>query len=515
MNLAHGANKGRIPQIFIRQPLDRRQVLNAIQRILRVPTDSNTQYDRFANSWNGRPFLLEVKPDELKFVTTDPPLESVSAPFGSNYLPEISAVLAKNIGNPFRYLTFKRLLADRDVLPEVDEGSPEVLPNGEGTTRTIEHFLNKRYLPSHLVEQKVLLDLNKIFEPDGSFSRLLVQQLENGRWEIYLQEEQKGPVPLSQSGSGVKTVLLVLAFVHLIPHLENNQLSQYLFGFEELENNLHPALQRRLLLYLRTIAAEERCRFFLTTHSSVAIDLFANDEHAQIIHVSHGGDCASVKSVLTFNDSRNVLDELDVRASDLLQSNGLVWVEGPSDRLYFNRWIELMFEGSIKENAHYQCLYYGGSLLAHFSADDPDVNANNAVKVLRVNRNAIMLLDSDRSRRGDELNDTKNRIIAEVVEIAGMAWVTDGRTIENYLPDEAIRSRYGISVLPRRTRFSDFSIYLDRLMPGEGRRFLKNKTLFAEKMLPHITKQGIEETLDLANQVRAAGELIKRWNGIV
>jgi hypothetical protein len=95
-----------------------------------------------------------------------------------------------------------------------------------------------------------------------------------------------------------------------------------------------------------------------------------------------------------------------------------------------------------------------------------------------------------------------------------MAWVTNGRTIENYLPDEALRSRFGLSTLPRRTRFCDFSIYLDKLVQGEGRRFLKNKTLFAEKMLPHITKPGIEETLDLANQVRAAGQLIKRWNGL-
>ena len=33
-----------------------------------------------------------------------------------------------------------------------------------------------------------------------------------------------------------------------------------------------------------------------------------------------------------------MLNDLDVRASDLLQSNGIIWVEGPSDRIYIKRW---------------------------------------------------------------------------------------------------------------------------------------------------------------------------------
>ncbi len=197
-------------------------------------------------------------------------------------------------------------------------------------------------------------ELNEIFEPDGTFTDIVVQQREDNRWELYLQEEEKGRVPLSHTGSGMKTVLLVLAFIRLIPRIEGRPLNRYLFGFEELENNLHPALQRRLLLFLRKVAVEEGCRFFLTTHSNVAIDLFANDSASQIIHVTHNRQEASVRSVTTHVDNKGILDDLDVRASDLLQSNGVVWVEGPSDRLYFNHWIGLYSEGKIREGAHYQ-----------------------------------------------------------------------------------------------------------------------------------------------------------------
>ena len=45
-------------------------------------------------------------------------------------------------------------------------------------------------------------------------------------------------IALSHVGSGIKTILLVLGFIHLLPVVEQRKLDTYLFGFEELENNL-------------------------------------------------------------------------------------------------------------------------------------------------------------------------------------------------------------------------------------------------------------------------------------
>ena len=289
-------------------------------------------------------------------------------------------------------------------MPEEDSSNPTVQSNGVGAMNTVQHFINKITLPSELVEQTLLNELNKIFEPDSSFIDIVVQQLENRRWEILLEEVTKGRVAISQSGSGLKTILLVLIFLYLVPRLEKKKLSQYIFGFEELENNLHPALQRRLFLYLRDIALEHRCIIFLTTHSNVVIDLYSTDENAQIIHVTHDGKVATARQVNTYIDNRGVLDDLDVRASDLLQANGIIWVEGPSDRLYLNRWIETWSDGELREGAHYQCVFYGGRLLAHLEASDPDEELADAVQILRVNRNAAILIDSDMSATKQEVN---------------------------------------------------------------------------------------------------------------
>ena len=458
----------------------------------------------FGRRWIGKPITWKLEPgDKHEFVALDPPL-SVANP------EPLNQSLARQNNNPFRNYGFRKLLADRDISPEPDR-SIGMATNGDGATNTIQHFLNKASLPTQLVNETFLSRLNEIFEPDATFTGIDVQQLEDERWEVYLAETEKGPIPLSQSGSGIKTILLVLVCLYLIPHVEGRFLGQYLFGFEELENNLHPALQRRLLLFLREVAVQEGCKFFLTTHSNVAIDLFANDDRSQIVHVTHDRRQATVRTVTTYVDNRGILDDLDVRASDLLQANGVVWVEGPSDRIYFNRWMELVSGGQIREGAHYQCVFYGGKLLAHLSGVDPDVDAGEAVKIFEVNRNAIVILDSDKRESGQALNETKHRIISEIEEMGNMAWVTAGREIENYLPGNALESLYSVDPLPLLEPFADIAAYLDKIKDEEGAKYLRNKVLFAGKIIPHITRHDLQ-VLDLEDKIAEAHQRILAWN---
>jgi putative ATP-dependent endonuclease of OLD family len=188
----------------------------------------------------------------------------------------------------------------------------------------------------------------------------------------------------------------------------------------------------------------------------VAIDLFAHDTEGQVLHVTHDRTCAALKRVVTYVDNRGILDDLDIRASDFLQANGIVWLEGPSDRLYFNRWMELISNGAIREGAHYQCVFYGGRLLAHLSASDPTVDVDDVVRILRVNRNAILIVDSDKATSKQQINSTKQRLLDEIKALDGVAWLTAGREVENYIPDSVIAALYPKADLTDRTGYSDF-----------------------------------------------------------
>ena len=162
----------------------------------------------------------------------------------------------------------------------------------------------------------------------------------------------------------MKTVLLVLLNLLVVPKIESKEKFDFIFAFEELENNLHPALLRRLFQYLEKYALDEQATIFLTTHSSTALDLFGVSENAQIIHVTHDGKTARTTTVSAHFDRLDIVSKLGAKPSDLLQANGIVWVEGPSDCVYLNRWIQLCSGGTLQEGRDYQCAFYGGSLLS-------------------------------------------------------------------------------------------------------------------------------------------------------
>lgn len=142
-----------------------------------------------------------------------------------------------------------------------------------------------------------------------------------------------------------------------------------------------------------------------------------------------------------------------MRASDLVQVNAAVWVEGPSDRVYLRHWPSQV-ASELREGVHFSLLFYGRSLLRYLSPEDPAVD--DFVSLPRVNRNFWVVIDSDRTDADDSLNPTKQRVIEELAQAGPRtgSWVTAGYTIENYLPPVVCTQRLPRSIrrlIPRGT----------------------------------------------------------------
>ena len=207
---------------------------------------------------------------------------------------------------------------------------------------------------------------------------------------------------------------------------------------------------------------------------------------------------------------------MGAKPSDLLQANGIVWVEGPSDRVYLNRWIHLYSEGALREGRDYQCAFYGGALLAQIEFK-PSEEETELANLFRVNPNIVVMCDGDRASEDSPLKVRVLRICKEVKNIPGAhIWITAAREIENYLPGSVLEKALDSPSLPDPEQYESFfprteapdQSYLEANM----NRKHCDKMRLATQSAPHMTKDIMAGRFDWEDQMKAIVDRITSWN---
>lgn len=301
---------------------------------------------------------------------------------------------------------------------------------GTGVVRLLARWQHPR-----IGEEANLIRFQKIVSLVNDLTQLPTAHLEVNTENRILISNEGLRLPLESYGTGIHE-LIILAIAVLS---QDNAL----VCIEEPEIHLHPLLQRRFLDFLRK---ETSNRYVITTHSPA---LIAPSDEIYVTHLWLENGVTKSRRIETTGHSLEALRDLGAKASDLLQANSVIWVEGPSDRIYLRRWLELLRPGEFREGIDYAIMFYGGRLLAHVGLerelpvspiDAEDVD--DLVHLLRINQHSAILIDSDRRKAADELNATKKRVQQECANSSIPCWVTDGREIENYLSTEALEAAY-------------------------------------------------------------------------
>jgi len=272
----------------------------------------------------------------------------------------------------------------------------------------------------------------KKFEKINTFLRSVLEndsatlEIPHDRSMIIVHMDGK-TLPLESLGTGIHEVVILAAAATI---LENTVVC-----IEEPELHLHPILQRKLINYLNT---DTNNQYFITTHSAHLLDA----TEAQIFHVHMENGISKVNTVFNTRERAELCAELGYKGSDILQANCVIWVEGPSDRTYLNYWIAAK-EPSLKEGIHYSIMFYGGRLASHLTGNDPEELAEHEAELIslrKLNRNSVIMIDSDKASAYSRINPTKKRLREEFDKGPGFAWITEGREVENYLDEDLVEA---------------------------------------------------------------------------
>lgn len=271
-----------------------------------------------------------------------------------------------------------------------------------------------------------------------------ISYIDHSTLGVYLNDDlgQHNHIPMKMLPSGWR------AFAGLIGWLNSVDDGQ-ICVIEEPEVHLHPTLQRLMIARVSDIVKRKNLQLFISTHSSVLLDVSSWAVPDTRLFEVNGYALTELTS------PARALAGLGIKPSDVFQANGVIWIEGASDRIYILKWLSewcsMHDETMPVENLDFSFVLYGGSTLSHFTSSA----APGLIDIFSINRNSVVVMDRDldfqRAFDGTERcinqNCVKYQVWADIAaqnSKTGYCWITEGYTIESYLPSAFLNSHYQI-----------------------------------------------------------------------
>lgn len=294
---------------------------------------------------------------------------------------------------------------------------------------------------------------------------------EGGKVQVYFSDDptMDNRMDANYFPSGWKAYADITSWMMRLP---NNSICL----IEEPEVHLHPNLQRLLIKRILEISEEKEMQLVITTHSNIIMNCDWG-EGSKLFNVQDG-------KFRELNDAADIIERLGYKPSDILQTNCMIWVEGPSDRIYVNKWIRAKAPHLV-EGVNYSIMFFGGKLYTYLlgANDSPEEQLmQDFIELIRINRKFVVIMDSDKSSIDSKIYERKTTLLKNVENNGGICWITEGREIENYCNFEELSksiSRVNSNAVLS-SKGSKWENFLAYTTPSSDKKKIANKVKVAK-----------------------------------
>ncbi|MCX9029492.1 MAG: AAA family ATPase [Candidatus Methanoperedens sp.] len=253
---------------------------------------------------------------------------------------------------------------------------------------------------------------------------------------------------------------------------------------DEPELHLHPGAAKSLREIL--VGRKSEIQIIVATHSPIFLD----SSVADVIILNQNIKNSIVPKILESKEIDLALSELGSTGLDALLYDVIIWVEGPSDKIYLEKWLNLLLnENEITISSQIGILPYGGkSLLMHLKIEE----------IKLINRKSIFIIDSDKKSENEEIDPDTRNFISICNKNNINYWLTERRAIENYIPLNILERKLNINPgIMKITRFDDVFESLKKI----GRNNI-GKVELAKIIASGMTNQKIRDDIEFYEEIQ-------------
>ena len=216
--------------------------------------------------------------------------------------------------------------------------------------------------------------------------------------------------PLHDLGDGIKQIITILYKIY------EKKDEEAIFLIEEPEINLHPGYQKKLMKILQSDVFDKH-QFFIVTHSNHVLESFSNFNDVSVYKVTNMTKRNNLFKVVRTNaKDSDILDLLGISNMSVMLANCSIFVEGLSDKILIQRYLEIYFEKhgyNFQEGVNYAFIETGGGCISHWDfmkdLSDDDIDK---IRVSDFSNHSFIVCDGD----GGKKKERKEKLKAMVGE---------------------------------------------------------------------------------------------------